>query len=647
MAVISTIQIDTSKASKSIADLEKELQECTEQLKNVEIGSDAFNELQKKAASAKGQIDQINKTTDILSKGFQGWGENAAKVTAGISGGITAATAAMQLMGVENENVVEGIARLQQLMAFTQGISSLKDLGEAFKNLKTLVGSVVTSLGPLGAILATLAVGIIKVKNSVDSYRSSLEDIAERRSLLLSIENNAVRGYATECGKLQLLVKVSKDENQTLENRRKAIAELNRIVPGYNAGLDDSGKLYRSNTSALDDYIDKLKEKAIADAALAVLGEKQQSIIASEVELRQAEKLKEEMEAVQKEYDAAYKSTGISIELRERYDALMVKSNKKIIENIDALKQKIKDETSDLEEIYKNYGANISESLKSVENPVEEIERIPAESISSVEQYTAGVVSATDALQKLGDVKKELDEQDKSRLERVQSEYSARMDMVDAMYNATAYIQESMSLFAESADGIDSKWINVAQDVQDVFNIAATSIKETGEVTSEAAVGMAGAAIQGIGTVLNNIASEQDTSNKEGFEKSKKLQIAASTMNMIGGIVAALSGAFSTHSGPWDIALAAIQATTIATLGAVQIAKISKMQYDSSNASSATSGINTSAMSSTLVAPTQYSSAVEGASVESSIADSRVYVVESDINQTGNRISVQESENRY
>ena len=45
MAVISSIQIDTSKAKRSIAQLEQELQECTEQLKNVEIGSDAFYKL--------------------------------------------------------------------------------------------------------------------------------------------------------------------------------------------------------------------------------------------------------------------------------------------------------------------------------------------------------------------------------------------------------------------------------------------------------------------------------------------------------------------------------------------------------------------------------------------------------------------------
>lgn len=80
MAVTSIIKIDTKSAQKSVADLERDLQEVNEQLRNVAIGSDAFNALQKKAAECKGQIDQFNRTTDTLSKGFQGWGENAAKV---------------------------------------------------------------------------------------------------------------------------------------------------------------------------------------------------------------------------------------------------------------------------------------------------------------------------------------------------------------------------------------------------------------------------------------------------------------------------------------------------------------------------------------------------------------------------------------
>lgn len=123
------------------------------------------------------------------------------------------------------------------------------------------------------------------------------------------------------------------------------------------------------------------------------------------------------------------------------------------------------------------------------------------------------------------------------------------------------------------------------------------------------------------------------------------MQISAATIQMLVGITTALSGAFTTKTGPWDIALAVIQATSIAAAGAAQITQIAKTKYDS-NGSSASS-IASSAASSIITPPTQYSAAVEGVEIESSIADSRVYVVESDIQQTGSRVSVQETENRY
>lgn len=187
MAVISSIQIDTSSAKKSIADLEKELQETNEQLKQVDINSDAFKDLQKKAAEAKGQLDRINQTTDTLSKGFQGFGENLAKVTGGISGGITAATAAMQLMGVENENVMEGIAKLQQLMAFTQGISALKDLSSGFRALGVATKA---AAGPIG-ILVGVITGLVliwqkwgdKLRNDypiIDKVATAIENLKDK-----------------------------------------------------------------------------------------------------------------------------------------------------------------------------------------------------------------------------------------------------------------------------------------------------------------------------------------------------------------------------------------------------------------------------------------------------------------------------------
>ena len=96
-------------------------------------------------------------------------------------------------------------------------------------------------------------------------------------------------------------------------------------------------------------------------------------------------------------------------------------------------------------------------------------------------------------------------------------------------------------------------------------------------------------------------------------------------------------------SGPWDIALAAIQAATIAANGAIQINKIKSTKFDGGGAANVSAG----AVNATIIPPVQFSSAVQGASTEGAIKDTKVYVTESDIVNTMNKVKVQESENTY
>jgi aerobic-type carbon monoxide dehydrogenase small subunit (CoxS/CutS family) len=86
----------------------------------------------------------------------------------------------------------------------------------------------------------------------------------------------------------------------------------------------------------------------------------------------------------------------------------------------------------------------------------------------------------------------------------------------------------------------------------------------------------------------------------------------------------------------------------MAGTGAMQLAKISKTKFgDKSGASGASSASPNSNAVSSVIAPVQYTQDVQGASIEGAIQDSKVYVVESDITDTQDRVAVTESEARY
>lgn len=161
-----------------------------------------------------------------------------------------------------------------------------------------------------------------------------------------------------------------------------------------------------------------------------------------------------------------------------------------------------------------------------------------------------------------------------------------------------------------------------------------------------------------IGDLFSALAENYD----EGSKQSKAFQIAAATMNMLGGVVSAVASAFSPANAWMTIygqaaAAAAMSATVIAT-GVAQIAKIKSTSTKGSSSASASAAPAPSTPSTTF--SPQYTSNATGASdvvdLQNAVASgtkdgnesssTRVYVVESDITESQNasKTRVQESE---
>ena len=149
--------------------------------------------------------------------------------------------------------------------------------------------------------------------------------------------------------------------------------------------------------------------------------------------------------------------------------------------------------------------------------------------------------------------------------------------------------------------------------------------------------------------MLTTLANNQDKTTKEGFEKSKKLSIAAATMSMLQGIISAWSSAMSLPAPISFITGGAMSAFT-ASMGAIQINQIKKQKFDGGGGSTDGAStanvpsVNTAALLST---PINYTTEVKGASAMEDATDTRVYVVESDITDTVNKVRTTESESTF
>ncbi|MCR4957482.1 MAG: phage tail tape measure protein [Prevotella sp.] len=122
----------------------------------------------------------------------------------------------------------------------------------------------VLKMNPMGAAIAaaTILIGLY-----VKLAKSS-SDAAQAQKRLQEIEAEADRSTREEVARIELLKKTIEDETVSVNNRRKAIEELQEIVPGYHASISEEGRLYGHNIKILKNYTEQLKNSARIKAAL-------------------------------------------------------------------------------------------------------------------------------------------------------------------------------------------------------------------------------------------------------------------------------------------------------------------------------------------------------------------------------------------
>jgi hypothetical protein len=291
----------------------------------------------------------------------------------------------------------------------------------------------------------------------------------------------------------------------------------------------------------------------------------------------------------------------------------------------------------DLNEAYDIRLEQLKRSYKTEKELIEGEIEIEKERLSIFEE---GTIEHEKQLTKIFELEKELGELTTETTEVVTNQYESMRKAGDVFFDG---LKQTVTAFGESSLGLSYQWIASLDQFQLAFQQTMDIVSKEGKAGWQSYGQVAATALGGIGTLLNAISQDQDVSTKKGFEQQKKLQIAATTMNMLAGIMAAWTSSMALPA-PASFIVGAVQTAATAALGGVQIAKIKSQTLNSATASGA---INPTAINSMVIPPVQYSSAVQGASTEGAIKDTKVYVTESDIASTMNKVSVQESENTY
>lgn len=234
----------------------------------------------------------------------------------------------------------------------------------------------------LATVLTVVGVAVYGAVKAFTSYneamRNSTQEAKNNRAVAeaqASLAKKVSDATLDERNKVDMLNKVIHSNVYTVDERRQAIAAMQKLVPEYHASISKEGKLYNDNQIAIQNYIKELENAAMAEA----IYERKVEINKKKLVLKLKEsKIRHSLKAVdaeRKSHPERYESEAVADaftgQLIEQNDAL--KSNEKqkkihtqrLKENLSLQQQLNAEETYYNTELRKN--ANLQKLYKKKE----------------------------------------------------------------------------------------------------------------------------------------------------------------------------------------------------------------------------------------------------------------------------------------
>lgn len=632
------VEIDTQQATTSVKDLRTQLKALKDTMASTTEGTDEYNTALRQAAEIQHQLREQMRLINNSAADFGQIVSNTTSVLGGMIAGFQSANAVMNMFGVENEDVIKSLQKMQNLMALTQALPALDKAVKGFQNLRTVIMTATGATGKFGKALVTTGLGALVVAlgyivSHFEEISKWLDEITGQTDFLGTVADAVVGGLnAAWAGLVQTIKAVGSAIVTYITSPFKSVwaaiqaytstkggfvdklkaagsAMKNGLVSDWKDVGDDFKKIGEVSSNAYQEGFNKNRAKRLAKNVEESIAE------AKEIGTVRG-KAKAEAE------EAAYKKRLRDIDTQERDEMLKLQAMGLSYEEYVAKKQELEDEFT-------------KKRIEALQNILDTETALNEQEIASLK----------DELIKLQDSLYKKPEETKTDSDSASAEGNLSSEALTAKQISEAINASALALndFSDNP-----AWGNILKNVATLtanWDTLNENIQKGGKEAFTAYTQIAATALSAVAQLFNGLAAEQDTSNKEGFESSKKYQIAGATMSMLAGIASAWASSMQLGPIAGPIMGSILSAFMLAT-GIMQINKIKSTQFNGGSTSGSSATPNTSAVAS-IQSPVQYTQDVQGTNIEGAIKDSRVYVVESDITNTQNKVDVAESEARF
>lgn len=581
------------------ADLGQQIADINQQLKDMDA---SIGNYQRNVGNYASAFDDVT----LKIEGGVAKFERFNNVSRSIIGSFDLVEGSLKAIGVESEEVEGLMSSMQGAMMLTNGLNSIKEGVQAFTALRTSVTAATAAqtalngamlANPIGAVVVTVAALVAGITTLVKIIRKNRDEEEQLKAAYEKTNKVIEERLSTQELEIQLMeargVAQSEILRQELEYAKLNEQTTKDRIAAIEKELEATGTLRFKKKKLLKEQLEDLKEqlkdqeKAVRDANNAILIFDVKTKTEQIENAREAaiEKQKLAKETADKEIEEAKRAQE---EINKTYNQRKLEREEYWLSELQLKAKRLEEWVEDEKNIVRKQHENGLIAEEEYLNQIFEIDKIYA------------------------DKKKKLDEE---------------------------AAQASVEYFEKAGD---TATVTTTKGVE---KVTWATMEMQDKLQSVA--GLTGTAFGQTSQLLNTLAQQQDKTSKEGFEAAKKMSIGAAVMSMLQGIISSWTSAMSLPA-PLSFITGGVMSAFTATLGGIQIAQIKKQKYEGGGSSTGTAStptpqVNTAAL---LSSPINYTTEVQGAKQEEDMSQ-RVYVLETDITDTQNKVKVVEEESTY
>lgn len=600
-------EAERSDLGAQIADINQQLKDMDSSIgnyqRNVGDYASAFDNVTMKIEGGVAKFERFNNVSRSIIGSFDL-----------VEGGLKA-------IGVESEEVNALMDSMQGAMMLTNGLNSVKEGVQAFTALRASVTTATAAqaglnammmANPIGAVVAGVAALTAGITALVKIIRKNRDEEAQLKAAYEATNKVIDDRIASQELEIQLMEARGEAQADILKQELE-YAELNKKttedrIKAIETELNETGGLRRKKKKLLQEQLDDLKdqlkdqEKAVKDANNAIL----------------IYDTKTKTEQVNAAIEAAREKQRLATETANKE----IEEARRAQEEINKTYQQRKLEREEY------WLSELQLKSKRLEEWVEEEKEIVRK------QHENGLIAEQEYLDQIFEIDKIY--YDKKR----KLEDEANQASVDYFLQEGNRAEASGKKKEEEAEKTET----LGSKLKDVMNL---TDKQAQGIS--AGVSLMGTAFSSTTQLLDGLANSQNRTTEEGFAMWKKLSIASATMQMLQGVVSAWSSAMQLGPIVGPIMGGILTASTIA-MGTMNINNIKKQTLDNAGKDGVSGNtpqmpaVNTAAL---LSSPVNYTTEIKGAQAVEDAQDTRVYVLESDITSTVDKVRVVEEESTY